>query len=51
MFRLTEVECLGSCDSAPIIQVNDDYFDDLDTAALEKLLDELAARPAGEGQG
>ncbi len=50
MFRLTEVECLGSCDSAPIIQVNDDYFDDLDSAALEKLLDELAARPAGEGQ-
>lgn len=49
-FRLTEVECLGSCDSAPIIQVNDDYFDDLDTASLEKLLDELAARPAGEGQ-
>jgi NADH dehydrogenase (ubiquinone) flavoprotein 2 len=50
MFRLTEVECLGSCDSAPIIQVNDDYFDDLDAAALEKVLEELAARPAGEGQ-
>jgi NADH dehydrogenase (ubiquinone) flavoprotein 2 len=50
MFRLTEVECLGSCDSAPIVQVNDDYFDDLDSASLEKLLDELAARPAGEGQ-
>jgi NADH dehydrogenase (ubiquinone) flavoprotein 2 len=50
MFRLTEVECLGSCDSAPIVQVNDDYFDDLDSASLEKLLDELAARTAGEGQ-
>ena len=49
MFRLTEVECLGSCDSAPIIQVNDDYFDDLDAASLEKLLDELAARPDGGG--
>jgi NADH-quinone oxidoreductase E subunit len=48
-FRLTEVECLGSCDSAPILQVNDDYFDDLDAASLEKLLDELAARPAGGG--
>ena len=49
MFRLTEVECLGSCDSAPIIQVNDEYFDDLDAASLEKLLDELAARPDGGG--
>jgi NADH-quinone oxidoreductase E subunit len=50
-FRLTEVECLGACDTAPVIQVNDDYFDDLDTASLEKLLDELAARPVGGGQG
>lgn len=49
IFRLTEVECLGSCDTAPVIQVNDDYFEGLDPAALEKLLDELAARPpAGE---
>jgi len=51
MFRLTEVECLGSCDSAPVVQINDDYFEGLDTAALEKLLDELAARPAAGGQG
>lgn len=49
MFRLTEVECLGSCDSAPIIQVNDDYFDELDAASLETLLGELAARPAAGG--
>lgn len=26
MFTLTEVECLGACVNAPMIQVNDDYF-------------------------
>ncbi len=51
-FRLTEVECLGSCDTAPVVQVNEDYFEGLDEAGLEKLLDELSQRPApGGGQG
>ncbi|MCZ6600149.1 MAG: NAD(P)H-dependent oxidoreductase subunit E, partial [Acidobacteria bacterium] len=50
--QLTEVECLGSCDSAPVIQINDDYFEGLDGDMLDKLLDELSARPpAAGGQG
>jgi NADH-quinone oxidoreductase subunit E len=46
-FTLTQVECLGSCGTAPVIQVNDDYVESLTAEGLDKLLDELAARPAG----
>jgi NADH:ubiquinone oxidoreductase subunit E len=42
-FTLVEVECLGACVNAPILQVNDDFYEDLDGAATEKLLDALAA--------
>jgi len=38
-----EVECLGACCNAPMVQVNDDYFEDLTPETLEKLLDDLAA--------
>ena len=40
-FTLTEVECLGACVNAPIIQVNDDFYEDLDGAATERLIDAL----------
>ncbi|MFQ5767903.1 MAG: NADH-quinone oxidoreductase subunit NuoE [Acidobacteriota bacterium] len=49
-FRLTEVECLASCGTAPVIQVNDDYFEGLTPAALDRLLDDLAARDQGKEQ-
>ena len=42
-FTLVEVECLGACVNAPILQVNDDFFEDLDGPATEALLDALAA--------
>jgi NADH-quinone oxidoreductase subunit E len=42
-FTLVEVECLGACVNAPILQVNDDFYEDLDGPAMEKLLDALAA--------
>lgn len=42
-FTLVEVECLGACVNAPILQVNDDFYEDLDGAATEQLLDALAA--------
>ena len=42
-FTLVEVECLGACVNAPILQVNDDFYEDLDGASTEKLLDTLAA--------
>jgi len=44
-FTLTEVECLGACVNAPVIQVNDDFYEDLDGAATERLID--ACRSGG----
>ena len=41
MFTMMEVECLGACVNAPIIQVNDDFYEDLDAASTEALLDAL----------
>ena len=35
----TEVECLGACVNAPMIQVNNDYYEDLDDLNTEKILD------------
>ena len=42
-FTLREVECLGACVNAPMLQIGADYFEDLDVAATEKLLDDLRA--------
>jgi NADH-quinone oxidoreductase subunit E len=41
-FSLIEVECLGACVNAPVIQINDDFYEDLDPQKLEALLDALA---------
>ena len=41
-FSWEEVECLGACCNAPMIQVNDDYYEDLDAAKTEALLDAFA---------
>src|ERR1700758_2175129 len=41
LFTLVEVECLGACVNAPILQVNNDYYEDLDAPATEALLDAL----------
>ena len=35
-----EVECLGACANAPMIQINDDYYEDLDSKKLEKIIDQ-----------
>jgi NADH-quinone oxidoreductase subunit E len=40
-FTMTEVECLGACVNAPVLQVNDDFFEDLDGASTERLLQAL----------
>jgi NADH-quinone oxidoreductase E subunit len=40
MFTLSHVECLASCGTAPMMQVNDDYYENLDSAAVEKLIDQ-----------
>ena len=41
-FTLLEVECLGACVNAPMMQINDDFYEDLDAASTEKVLDALA---------
>ena len=37
----TEVECLGSCVSAPMMQINQDYFEDLDEQKTEEIIQML----------
>lgn len=49
-FAWLEVECLGACCNAPMVQINDDYYEDLTPESFEKLLDDLAAgRPVRKG--
>jgi len=43
LFTLTEVECMGTCANAPMVQINDDNYEDLDYATTARILDELAA--------
>ncbi|MGF7148629.1 NADH-quinone oxidoreductase subunit E [Sphingomonas zeicaulis] len=43
LFTLTEVECLGACTNAPMVQINDDNFEDLDYDSMTAILDALAA--------
>lgn len=40
-FTLTEVECLGACVNAPILQVDDDYYEDLDYESTVRLIEAL----------
>jgi NADH-quinone oxidoreductase E subunit len=40
-FSLEEVECMGSCGTAPMIAVNEDYFENLSKDQVEKILEEL----------
>jgi len=43
LFSLTEVECLGACANAPMVQINDDNFEDLDYDKMTAILDALMA--------
>ena len=38
LFTLTEVECLGACVNAPMMQINDDYYEDLDAGSVQAIL-------------
>src|SRR5215218_7650702 len=42
LFSWLEVECLGACCNAPMVQINADYYEDLTPEILEKMLDDLA---------
>ena len=41
LFTLVEVECLGACCNAPMMQINDDYYEDLDRESTISVLDAL----------
>lgn len=54
LFTMSEVECLGACVNAPMVQVNDDYYEDLDGPRTEALLTALKsgqAPPPGSTTG
>ena len=40
-FTLKEVECLGACVNAPVVQINDDYYEDLTIESFEEILNNL----------
>jgi NADH-quinone oxidoreductase subunit E len=42
LFTLTEVECLGACANAPMVQINDDNYEDLTEESMGAVLDALA---------
>jgi len=43
LFTLSEVECLGACANAPMVQINDDNYEDLTEESMGAILDALAA--------
>ena len=52
LFTFTEVECLGACANAPMVQINDDYYEDLTyetTRTLLKALQEAAEKTGASG--
>jgi NADH-quinone oxidoreductase subunit E len=46
LFTLTEVECLGACANAPMVQINDDNYEDLTFDSMTAILDALASGKA-----
>jgi NADH-quinone oxidoreductase subunit E len=42
-FSWTEVECLGACVNAPMVQISADYYEDLTPESLTRMLNDLAA--------
>lgn len=51
MFTLTEVECLGACVNAPMVQINDDYYEDLTPETTKQLLTALKEAAEKTGMG
>jgi len=50
-FTLLKAECLAACGQAPMIQLNDKYYENLTIEALDKIIDErAAATPASSAQ-
>ena len=51
LFTFTEVECLGACVNAPMVQINDDYYEDLTPDSVVALLQALRASAEAAGAG
>lgn len=54
LFTLMEVECLGACVNAPMVQINDDYYEDLTPERMGEIMDALRDGkevPAGSQTG
>ncbi|KAL9602084.1 MAG: hypothetical protein Q9219_002080 [cf. Caloplaca sp. 3 TL-2023] len=49
MFTFSEVECLGACVNAPMVQINDDYYEDLTPDSMVTLLKALQASAEATG--
>ena len=47
LFTLKKAECLAACGQAPMVQINDDYHENLTVDALDRILDDLAAKSKG----
>ena len=42
MFSLSRVECLGACVNAPIVKINENYYEDLDLNTTDKLINNIS---------
>ncbi len=49
LFSLSKVECLGSCDTAPMLQMNNDYHEDLSIDDVDQLIEQLRETAKGGG--
>jgi NADH-quinone oxidoreductase subunit E len=50
LFTVVEVECLGACANAPMVQINDDYFEDLTPERMAEMIGDLkAGKPVPSG--
>ncbi len=49
LFTMGEVECLGACVNAPMVQINDNYYEDLTTSDMENILDQLKSGKEPKG--
>jgi NADH-quinone oxidoreductase subunit E len=49
MFSLSEVECLGSCGTAPMMQIGFDYYENLTPAKVDEVIEKCVAGEIGNG--
>ena len=50
LFTLISVECLGGCSAAPMMQINQTYYEDLTRSKIDKILDDLRAEAEKDGR-